>query len=199
MPKKKYDKKNALGGPVDYRGVVDGLPEEMRPQMEQAMAVSLNVIHGNGQEPGIAEGILENIASAEDKGTAIASESLKVVDILSQQIQLEESVKLLLGFTITQEIVDLSNQILDTNVSGKETAKIYEAALTVFLHEQVMAKPTKEERNAEAIRIQKEVDPLIPPKLRDKGNETAQQMGIPTGNVQQDEDPYAKAEARRSE
>ena len=193
MPKKQYNKQIVTGEKLDYKGLVSGLPQEMQPQMEQAIVAVFNTIHGNGQQPGIAEGVLEKIAAAEDDpGAAIASATMSIVDVVNDQIPLEESVKLLLGFAITTELVELSNEVLNTKISDKETAEIFETAVTVFIHEQIASKPTREKRDAEAIRIQKEVDPLVPPELRTQGNHVAQQMGIPTGDVPKGEDPYAR-------
>lgn len=196
MPKKQYNRNNATGERLDYEGLVSGLPAEMQPQMEEATVMAINAIHGDGQQPGVAEGILEKISADEEPGNAIASATMSIVDMVNQQAPLDEGVKLLLGFVITKELVELSNEVLDTGISDEEATEIFETALTVFLHEQIVSKPTREGRDAEAVRIQKEVDPLVPPELRDKGNETAGKMGIQTGNVQESEDPYAKAEAR---
>ena len=161
MATKQYDAGKAMnpgqeetGGEIEYSKFIEQLPEEFRDEIEEALAAMLNYVHS---EQGTAE-ILELLQKETGNiGAQIGKIALMSMDAADPEHQWSDSAKVFAGFFAVKEVANLAREARIADIDEKDEAAIFKAATQNYLHAMIKSKPTQQERDAEAIRIQKEV------------------------------------------
>lgn len=188
MAAKTYDAKQALpqepeveqGGDqgdqeVNYPEFIKALPEEFQAEVEDAIASLLSYIHS---EAG-SDSIIERLQSAgENIPAEIGKIALQAMDEADPEHGWSDSAKMLAGYFAVSEICGLAREAGIVEIAKEQEGAIFKKAAENYLHYQIKSKPTPEERDAEAIRIQKEVEPLMSPKMRQAGLAAAKEHGV---------------------
>ncbi len=185
MAVKKLNAQEALGnapqGPpptseINYQEFVDSLPEEFRAEIEDAMVAMLSYIHS---DEGTSQ-VLENVQNAKGNEAAqVGISALQAMDAADPDHQWSDSAKVFAGFFAVKEVSNIAREAGIIDIPEDEEGVIFQQAAQNYLHALIKDKPTQEERDAEAIRIQKEVEPLMTPKMREAAHSVAKERGIP--------------------
>jgi hypothetical protein len=185
---KQYDTENALqpagqmapeGQPAEdmnYEKFVSELPEEFRAEFEEALAGMINYLHS---EEGTTAILGSLKGSLKDIGSAIGKAALMAMDAADQEHKWSDSVKVFCGFFAVKEVSGMARAAGIVDIPEEQEKKIFETAAQNYIHYIIKSKPTQEEREAEAVRIQKEVEPLMTDKMRQTGHDVAQKEGVP--------------------
>lgn len=192
MATKTYDSNAALDpnkkvmdpetGDIDYSAFVDSLPQEFQAEIEEALVALLTYIHS---DEGTST-ILEAVQSAKGKeAQAIGIEALKAMDAADPEHKWSDSAKVFAGYFAVKEVATLAREAGIIDVPAEREGEIFKVAAQNYIHAIIKSKPTREEREAEAIRIQKEVEPLLSENARMAGRDVARKEGIQTGDDEQ--------------
>lgn len=201
MATKQYDAGKAMnpgqeetGGEIEYSKFIEQLPEEFRDEIEEALAAMLNYVHS---EQGTAE-ILELLQKETGNiGAQIGKIALMSMDAADPEHQWSDSAKVFAGFFAVKEVANLAREARIADIDEKDEAAIFKAATQNYLHAMIKSKPTQQEREAEAIRIQKEVEPLMTEKMRETGRNAAKEHGIPIDDKPTGRAPAGAAQQQR--
>ena len=159
-----------------FNKMIDELPEGYKDEVVQALIMLLNYIHSD-------EGttmILDEIQGAKGKeARQIGICSLQVMDKADPKHQWRDPVKVICGYLAVAEISNIAREAGIIDIPQEQEAKIFNEAAQNYLHGLIKSKPTREERESEAIRIQKEVEPMMTTKMRQAAHEVAKDQGIP--------------------
>ncbi|MBE0582147.1 MAG: hypothetical protein IH612_00135 [Desulfofustis sp.] len=156
-----------------YQELMGTIPEESREETEAAFAALLGWIHS----PEGTDQILAWLEEEEDIAAGIGKASLRAMDQADPDQTWSDSSKALAGFFGVKEISNILREAGLVDLSGEKEAEIFEVAAKNFILATIKSKPTPEEREAEALRIQKEVDPLLQGPLREKMLAAGEQKG----------------------
>lgn len=188
--KKRYDASKALGNQertpvqtseINYQEFVDSLPEEFQSEIEEALAALLSYVHS---DEGTAQ-VLENVQNAKGNEAAqVGISALQAMDAADPEHRWSDSAKVFAGFFAVKEISNIAREAKVIDIPEDDEGRIFEQAAKNYLHAMIKNKPTQEERDAEAIRIQKEVEPLMTPKMREAAHSVAREKGIPVEDAQ---------------
>ncbi len=161
---------------INYRKFVDELPEEFRDEIEVALAALLSYVHSDEG----TTAIIDDLQKAKGNEAAqVGISSLQAMDAADPEHQWSESSKVFCGYFAVSEIALIAREAGIVDIPKDQEEKIYQQAAQNYIHALIKNKPTLEEREAEAIRIQKEVDPLLTDKMRNAGISVAKERGIP--------------------
>ncbi len=189
MASKKYDAGKAIdpaqeqkeGGEMNFQEFVASLPEEFQAEIEEALAALLSFVHS---DEGTAK-IIEDLQAAKGNEAAqVGITALQTMDEVDPEHAWSDSAKVLAGYFAVKEVAEIGRAAGIIDVPEEMEGKIFQQAAQNYLHAIIKNKPTQEEREAEAIRIQKEVEPLLTEKMRQAGRGVAKEHGIPTGEEQ---------------
>lgn len=176
-PGQERQQDNVLGE-MDYKGFVEQLPKEFQKEIEEALAALLSYIHSD-------EGtsmVFDNLQNGgEDIAAQIGISALQAMDAADPDQQWSDSAKVFCGYFGVREVSNLAREAGLVDISEEEETEIFQIAAQNYIHALIAGKPTQEEREAEAIRIQKEVEPLMSEEQRRAGMEAARREGIPMG------------------
>lgn len=187
MPVKQYDAEKAINPEtqqaegidedINFEEFIQTLPEEFQDEIAEALTAILSYIHSEeGTNTILTE--IEQEKGGEAKQIGIAA--LKAMDVADGDHGWTDSAKVFAGYFAVSEIAMLAREAGIVDISDEEEEKIYQDAAQNYMRGLIMSKPTQEERDAEAIRLQKEVDPLVTDKMREAGHQVAKEKGIPT-------------------
>ncbi|MBV5329127.1 MAG: hypothetical protein JZU65_16120 [Chlorobium sp.] len=161
---------------INYSKFVSELPKEFQAEFEEALAGLLQYLHSD-------EGTSTILDSLKGAGENIASEigkaALMAMDAADQGHEWSDSVKVFCGYFAVQEVAEMARAASIADIPKEQEGKIFETAAKNYIHYIIKSKPTPEEREAEAVRIQKEVEPLMTDEMRKTGHEVAQKEGVP--------------------
>lgn len=196
MATKQYDAEQALqqvpgeeeGGEREetFQEFVASLPEEFQDEIEEALAALLSFVHS---DEGTAKIIADLQEAKGNEAAQIGITALQTMDAADPEHQWSDSAKVLAGYFAVKEVSTIGREAGIIDISEEEEGEVFKAAAQNYLHAMIKNKPTQQEREAEAIRIQKEVEPLMTEKMRQAGHQVAKERGIPTGD---DKAPPAK-------
>lgn len=161
---------------INYAKFVAGLPEEFQDEFEEALAGLIGYLHS---EKGTAA-ILQSLQAAGDKNipAEIGKAALMAMDVADQGHAWSDSVKVLCGYFAVREVSGIARIARVADIPEEDEGRIFEEAARNYIYYIIKSKPTIEEREAEAIRIQKEVEPLMTDKMRQAGHDVARREGI---------------------
>jgi hypothetical protein len=189
MATKVYDAQQALNPgkdeqPADggqssedvFKKLYNDLPPEFRDEVIEALAALLNYVHS---EEGTTE-IIDSIQTAKGKeAEQVGIAALQAMDAADPEHKWRDPTKVMCGYMAISEVATIAREAGLVDIPQEMEAKIFQQAAQNYLHAVIKNKPTPEERDAEAIRIQKEVDPLLSEKMRAAGHSVAKEQGIP--------------------
>lgn len=184
MAKKSYGTDQALdpsqekpgGSEVNYSEFVEALPEEFKAEIEEALAAMLSYVHS---DEGTSE-IIDALQSAKgDISAQIGKSALMAMDEADPDHKWSESAKVFGGYFAVHEVALIAKEAGIAEIDEDQEGEIFKQAAQNYLHYMIKSKPTREERDAEAIRLQKEVEPLMTGKMREKGMAVAKKEGLP--------------------
>jgi hypothetical protein len=143
---------------INFQEFLSSLPEEFRGEIEEALVSLLNYIHS---DEGTST-ILNDVQSAQGNEAAqVGISALQAMDAADGEHGWSDSAKVFAGYFAVSEITLLAREAGIIDIPKEQEDKIFKKAAENYLHGLITSKPTQEEREAEAIRIQKEVEPLI--------------------------------------
>jgi hypothetical protein len=143
---------------INFEEFLTSLPEEFRGEIEEALVSLLNYIHS---DEGTST-ILNDVQSAQGNEAAqVGISALQAMDAADGEHGWSDSAKVFAGYFAVSEITLLAREAGIIDIPKEQEDKIFKKAAENYLHGLITSKPTQEEREAEAIRIQKEVEPLI--------------------------------------
>lgn len=184
MPTKNFDAQQALNpgeekpevtGDVNYQEFMESIPPEFQAEIEASLTALLSYVHSDEG----TTAILEDIQNASgDEAAQIGRSALQAMDAADADHQWSDSAKVFAGYFAVREVANLAREAGLVDIPEEEQNAIYQEAAKNYIHALIKNKPTPEERDAEAIRIQKEIDPLLTDKMREAGNEVAMAEGF---------------------
>lgn len=190
MAVKKYDAEKAKGpgkeqqggGEMNFQEFVASLPQEFQAEIEEALAALLSFVHS---DEGTTK-IIEDLQNAKGNEAAqVGITALQTMDEVDPDHAWSDSAKVLAGYFAVKEVATIGREAGIIDIPEEMEGKIFQQAAQNYLHAIIKNKPTREEREAEAIRIQKEVEPLLTEKMRQAGRSVAKEHGISTGEEEQ--------------
>jgi len=162
---------------INFEEFIASLPEEFQGEIEEAIAALLNYIHSDEGTTAIIEAV-QNAKGNEAQ--VVGTLALKAMDAADGEHGWSDSAKVFAGYFAVSEIALIAREAGIIDIPKEQESEIFKSASQNYLHSLIKSKPTPEEREAEAIRIQKEVEPLM------KEAEKAQQkQGQDQGQDQQ--------------
>lgn len=187
MPSKQYDTEQAMApgrnaGPqpqgeqdINYAEFVAELPQEFRAEIEEALAALISYVHSD-------EGtsmVIDNIQQAKGNEAAqIGISALMAMDAADEGHGWSDSAKVFCGYFAVKEIATIARESGLFDLPEEQEGQIFEQAAKNYIHAIIKNKPTQEEREAEAVRIQKEVEPLLNEEQRSMGQTAAKEQGV---------------------
>lgn len=191
MAVKSYDAQQALDpgvaptAPEDsgkaLEKLIADLPEEYRDEVVSALAAIISYIHSDEG----TTAILKSIQDAKGKeAQQIGIASLQAMDAADVDHKWRDPVKVICGYIAVSEIAGLAKEAGLADITTEQAQDIFKQAAQNYLHAIIKNKATPEERDAEAIRIQKEVEPLMDEQMRGEGYAAAKKHGIPHEGMQ---------------
>ena len=142
---------------VNFQEFVEGMPEEIRGEVEETLTNMLSYLH----EPGTTDEIVAAVTSQEDIPVAIGQVALQSMDTIDPEHSITDATRALVGYLMVKEIVEICNAADITEFGDEETEAIYENAVRNYLIGLIKSIPAGPERDKEALRIQQEVEPLM--------------------------------------
>ena len=143
---------------INFQEFLSELPKEFQGEVEEALVALLNYIHS---DEGTST-ILNDIQNAKGKEPAqIGMAALQAMDAADGEHDWSDSAKVFAGYFAVSEITGLAREAGIIDIPKEQEQQIFRKAAENYLHGLIKSKPTREEREAEAVRIQKEVEPLI--------------------------------------
>ncbi len=188
---KTYDTKAALNpgqgdakkdrDDVNYSDFVAELPEEFQQEVEEALAALLAYIHGEEGTTAILDA-LQNVDG--DLPAEIGKQALMAMDSADPDHKWSESAKVLCGYFAVKEVSTIARAAKIIDIPEEKESEIFKVAAQNYIHFLIKSKPTQEERDSEAVRIQKEVEPLMDKEMKAKSLAVAKENGIPIDEAQ---------------
>ncbi len=143
---------------INFEEFISSLPEEFQGEIEDALVALLNYIHS---DEGTST-ILNDIQNAKgDEPAQVGMSAMRAMDAADGEHGWSDSAKVFAGYFAVSEITGLAREAGIIDIPKEQESKIFKKAAENYLHGLIKSKSTQEEREAEAIRIQKEVEPLI--------------------------------------
>lgn len=161
---------------IDYSKFVSELPKEFQAEIEEALSGLLSYIHS---DEGTTQ-ILQDVQAAKgNEASQIGISALQAMDAADPDHKWSDSAKTFCGYFAVKEVAGLAREAGIVDIPEQQEGEIFKQAAQNYIHAIIKNKPTQAEREAEAIRIQKEVEPLMSEKMRAAGHSVAQDKGIP--------------------
>ncbi len=188
MPPKILDAQQALspgqpqGQPqeeMDYQKFVSELPQEFRAEIEEALTALLSYLYSDDGISTVIQEIQDAAEGKGDKAAQIGITALKSMDVADDGHEWSDSAKVFAGYFAVKEVANIAREAKIIDIPEEHEGKIFQMAAQNYIHGIIRSKPTPEARDAEAIRIQKEVEPLMTEKMRAAGYSVAKEQGIP--------------------
>jgi hypothetical protein len=159
-----------------FKKLYEDLPPEFRDEVVEALAALLNYIHS---DEGTTE-IIDSIQQAKGKeAEQVGIAALQAMDAADPEHKWRDPTKVMCGYMAISEVATIAREAGLVDIPQEQEAEIFQQAAQNYLHAIIKNKPTPEERDAEAIRIQKEVEPLMTDKMRAIGTDAAKKHGVP--------------------
>ena len=146
-----------------YAGFIESLPEEFQAEIEESLTALLSYIHS---DEGL-QNVIERVKTADNIGAAIGQATMQAMDAADPNHEWSDSAKALAGFFGVKEVSNILREGGVIDLPERKEAEIYEVATKNYIESAIRSKPTQEEREAEAVRWQKEVDPLVQGETRE--------------------------------
>lgn len=142
---------------MDFAEFVAGTPEEIRGEVEETLTNLLTYLH----EPTTTDEIVAAVSSQQDVPVAIGQVALQSMDIIDPEHSITDATRALVGFLMVKEIVEICNAAGITDFGDDEIKAIFENAVRNYLIGLIKSQPEGPARDQEALRIQREVEPLM--------------------------------------
>lgn len=164
---KQYDQQQALNPgqeqqqgseEIDFNQFVNDLPEQFRQEVAEALVSILSYIHSDEGTTAIIQALQDG---GENISKTVGTLALQSMDIADGEHGWSDSAKVFAGYFAVTEICNIAREAQILDIPKEQEEKIFKQAAQNYLYHLVKSKPTKEAREKEAIRIQKEVEPLL--------------------------------------
>lgn len=142
---------------MDFAEFVAGTPEEIRGEVEETLTNLLTYLH----EPTTTDEIVAAVSSQENIPVAIGQVALQSMDTIDPEHSITDATRVLVGYLMVKEIVEICNAAGITEFGDEETEAIYENAVRNYIIGLIKSQPEGPARDQEALRIQQEVEPLM--------------------------------------
>lgn len=154
---------------VNFSEFTQSLPEEFRAEIEEALAALLNYIHSDAGTTAIIQELQQD--GQQDIAKTVGSLALKSMDMADGEHGWSDSAKVFAGYFAVTEICLIAREAKIANIPQEQEGQIFQQAAQNYLHSMIKSKPTQEERDKEAIRIQREIDPIMKMQQQQQGDQ----------------------------